>query len=101
LELQKFRIESKNETMEVQARIFDQVLVTFFLTCKIKKYNFQNFQPSFNISNQMELLDFLISTFSLPLVSFSKTIVQKIIIWTWKSTPKASPKIMLIFEGCE
>jgi hypothetical protein len=82
LELEKFRIERKNETMEVQARYFDHVLVTFFLTCKIKKYSFQNFKTSFNISNQMELLDFLINIFSLPLVIFSKTIVQKIVIWT-------------------
>jgi len=37
------RIESKNETMEVQARYFDQVFVTLFFTCKIKKYSFQNF----------------------------------------------------------
>jgi len=47
----------------------------------------------------MELLDFLINTFSLPLVSFSKIIVQKIVIWTWKNTPKVSPKNMLVFEG--
>jgi hypothetical protein len=48
----------------------------------------------------MELLDFPINAFSFPLVNFSKTIVQKNVIWTWKNTPKVSPKIMLVFEGC-
>ncbi len=61
------------QCMEVQARYFDPIRYLVF-TCKIKKYSFQNFLPSF---------------------SFSK----KIVIWNWKSTPKVSPKIMLVFEG--
>jgi predicted ATPase len=60
LELEKFGIESKNETMEVQARYFDPICYLVFI-CKIKKYYFQNFLPSF---------------------SFSKKKVQKIVIWT-------------------
>jgi hypothetical protein len=84
--------------MEVRARYFDLTCYLVFI-CKIKKYSFQNLLPSFIISNQMELLDFLINTFSLLLVSFSKTIIQKIVIWIWKSTPKVSQKIMLVFGG--
>jgi hypothetical protein len=42
LELEK-ELKAKNETMELQARYFDQVLVTLFFTHKIKKYSFQNF----------------------------------------------------------
>jgi hypothetical protein len=100
LELEKFGTKSKNETTKVQARYFEQILVTLFFTCKIfKNTNFKTFNLLSNISTQMEILDFLTNTFSLPLVSFSKTIVQQIYIWTWKNTPKVSAKIMLVFQG--
>jgi hypothetical protein len=98
LELENFGAKSKNEIMEMQTRYFDPTCYLVFI-CKTKKYRFQNFLPSFSISNQMELLDFLIDTCSFLLVSFSKTIVHKIVIWTWKSSPKVSQKTMLVFGG--
>jgi hypothetical protein len=93
-------LKAKMKLWRCKQDIWDQVLVALFFTCKIYKIQISKLLTFFNISNQMELLDFLTNTFSLPLVSFSKTIVQKIVIWTWKNTPKVSPKIMLIFEGC-
>jgi hypothetical protein len=55
----------------------------------------KNLDPS-PISNQMEPLDFFIGPPSLLLAS-QKTLYH--IIWTWKSTPKVSSKIVLVFEG--
>jgi hypothetical protein len=71
------------------------LFVFFFPTCKVKKNSFQNFQPSCNISNQMEFLEVFIGTFSL-LVTSQKKLYHT--ISTWKNTPNISLKIMLVFE---